>query len=347
MPPNKSLPTLLTVARLAGVSPSTVSRALRGHRLLNEETVERIRAIAARVGYRANPIISDLMRRVRSRGRLSNLGTIAYLTFNATSTAWRENSTYREFHEGAQRRAGELGFALETIWAAEPQLQSRRLTQILHSRSIAGVIVGPRPVQPAREILDWSQFSAAVVGVPLPGVPLHRAGSYHLTNMEHVLAALQARGYQRPGIALLDVQVSSTDHGWLAAWEFHQQTLPAKQRVPRLVLGGAPEKAFGRWIQKHQPDVVIGLQDDFLAWLERLNLKVPRDIAYARLSRPLDGQQPAGLHQFPAGIGAAAVDLVANQIFSNELGLPATPRSLLIEGHWVDGWTARALTPAG
>lgn len=343
--PLKPTPTLLTVARLADVSTATVSRALSGHPLLNPATIERIRAVAARVGYRTNPLLSDLMRRVRQRGRLHNLGTIAYLTFHDTAAGWRTNPTYRDFHEGARRRAADLGFEVELIWAREPNLRARRLSQILKSRNITGVIVGPRPVPIAPELVDWSQLAAAVVGMPFAGLRLHRAGSHHLRNMEQALAALTARGYRRPGLALLPTQAHTADRGWLAAWEFFQQSLPPRRRVPLLTLKAPAEKAFAHWWRRHRPDVVIGLEDECIGWLERLGRRVPQDVGYARLSRPLDPGSPAGVHQFPLAIGAAAVDLVANQILSQERGLPATPRTLLIEGAWLDGWTMRAGGP--
>lgn len=339
-------PTLRTVARAAGVSVSTVSRALRGHPLLNAGTVAAVRAAAVRLGYRANPLISDVMRRVRHRGRPQHLGTIAYLTFHATASAWRDNATYREFHDGAARRAAELGFGLELVWAREPHLAPQRLTAILRTRGIAGLIVGPRPTQTVgAELLDWSHFSAAVLGMPLRGVVHHRAGSFHANSMETLLAALGARGYRRPGLALLPEQAHTTDRGWLAAWDFFQHRLPTADRVPLLVPKATPEAAFARWWRRHRPDVVIGLQDEFVDWLRALGRRVPDDVGFARLSRPLVDGAPAGLHQFPAAIGMAAVDLVANQIFSGERGLPAIPRALLIEGRWCDGWSARRAPP--
>src|SRR5829696_6647757 len=48
-------PTIYDVARECGVAPSTVSRAFSRPGRVNAETAERIRAAAARLGYRTNP----------------------------------------------------------------------------------------------------------------------------------------------------------------------------------------------------------------------------------------------------------------------------------------------------
>lgn len=340
MPPT-SASSLTTVARLAGVSVSTVSRALRGHSLLNVETIERVRRAAEQVNYQTNPIIADVMRRVRGGGRLRNLGTVAYLTFHDTVSGWRESRTYVAFYEGAVRRAEETGFKLELFWTRQPHLHSRRLTEILRSRGIVGVVVGPRPQQTPEVPLDWTHFSSAVVGVPLPGRPLHRAGSNQANNMETMLRALQARGYRRPGFVLQGPQVESSEHGWEAEWSYHQGRLKASQRVPYLGLKPRSQRTFARWFSRHRPDVVISLVDEFRPWLEQLGRRVPDDVGVACLARPAGPDGPAGVHQFPDAIGASAIDLVANQIFAHERGLPATPRSLLIDGQWRDGWTVR------
>jgi LacI family transcriptional regulator len=337
-----SSPNLLAVAKLAGVSSSTVSRALRGHPLLSAETVERVQAAARKLGYNANPIISDVMRRVRGGGKLQQLGTIAYLTLHDSRFGWRKNPTYSNFLEGAKRRAQDLGFLLEPIWAREPHLTAARLTSILKTRGIAGVIVGPRPALLSAELLDWSQFSIASVGVPLPGLHLHQAGSHHMRLMEHLLAALEARGYRRIGLALLEIQMSRTERGWLNAWAYCQANLPAARRVPLLGLPAPSPKPLARWLKSHRPDVVIGLHE-VLDLLLKLGTKLPRDLGFAHLSRPGGANAPAGMDQKPREIGAAAVDLVVNQIFSNQRGIPATPSFLLIEGEWREGWTARAL----
>jgi LacI family transcriptional regulator len=50
------------VAREAGVSPSTVSRALAGNPVVNPETAERIRKLAEKVGYNKNRFAQNLAR---------------------------------------------------------------------------------------------------------------------------------------------------------------------------------------------------------------------------------------------------------------------------------------------
>ncbi|MDW6064408.1 LacI family DNA-binding transcriptional regulator [Streptomyces sp. FXJ1.4098] len=57
-------PTIADVARAAGVSPSTVSRALnREHRFYRSPSAARIREVADAIGYAPNPVASNLRRR--------------------------------------------------------------------------------------------------------------------------------------------------------------------------------------------------------------------------------------------------------------------------------------------
>ena len=60
-------PTIREVARVAGVSPMTVSRVLTGRGYVAEETAARVRAAFAQLEYRPNPVARLL------RGRRSHL----------------------------------------------------------------------------------------------------------------------------------------------------------------------------------------------------------------------------------------------------------------------------------
>lgn len=70
--------TSLDIAHLAGVSQPTVSRALRGSPMVNEETRQRILAIARELNYKVDKNASSL--------RLRNAGTLALLFFEDPTT---------------------------------------------------------------------------------------------------------------------------------------------------------------------------------------------------------------------------------------------------------------------
>jgi LacI family transcriptional regulator len=333
--------TLESVARLAGVSRSTVSRALRGNPRLPSATITAIRAIADQVGYRTNPLMGDIMRNVRRGGSEAHHSTLAYLTFHPTADGWRANSTYARFYEGARDRATKLGFSLDVIWVRQPGLNSTRLTALLQARGITGVIVGPRPGLVEPDFLNWSKFAAASVGVPLPDIRLSQAASHHARGMERLLTALRERGYRRPGLALLEAQMSRTDPGWVATWVHDQTRRDACERVSMLVQPVWRDDEIADWVRNHRPDVVIGVDSALIDALQRSGWRVPDDIGFAHLSRPDHAIAPAGIDQHPHAIGAAAVDLVADQFFSGDLGLIEIPRVLLLEPDWCDGWTVR------
>jgi LacI family transcriptional regulator len=97
-------PTIDDVAKAAGVAPSTVSRAFSRPGRVSVVTSERIRKIAAELGYRTNPLPA-----ARPTGRTS---MIALAISDIT------NPFYNEIIQGAQVAASEAGY---TILLADTQ----------------------------------------------------------------------------------------------------------------------------------------------------------------------------------------------------------------------------------
>jgi LacI family repressor for deo operon, udp, cdd, tsx, nupC, and nupG len=93
-----SAPTIYDVAREAGVAPSTVSRAFSRPGRVNAETAERVRAVAARLGYRTNPPARAL-----STGRSA---MVALVIPDVT------NPVYFDITRGAEDAAAEGGYTL-------------------------------------------------------------------------------------------------------------------------------------------------------------------------------------------------------------------------------------------
>lgn len=97
--------TIYDVAREAGVAPSTVSRAFSRPGRVNAETAERIRTVAAELGYRANPQARALSTRTTS--------------MIAVMLADIANPVFYEVVRGAEAAAGEAGYAMVLADARE------------------------------------------------------------------------------------------------------------------------------------------------------------------------------------------------------------------------------------
>jgi LacI family repressor for deo operon, udp, cdd, tsx, nupC, and nupG len=91
-------PTIYDVAAACGVAPSTVSRAFSRPGRVNAETAERIRQVAAEMGYRTNPIARAL-----PTGRTSLLAVIV---------ADVTNPFFFEILRGAEETATKAGYTL-------------------------------------------------------------------------------------------------------------------------------------------------------------------------------------------------------------------------------------------
>lgn len=335
----KSSPTLATIAAAVGCSSSTVSRALRAHHALPPATIRRIQAVATRLGYRPNPLVSEMMRQMRGSRKPSPRGTVAYLVFGRTADEWKRHLTYVGFYDGAKARAAELGFRLEVFWGDEPGLDAQRLTQILRARGIVGVIVGPAPGLPAAPALSWAHFAAVKIGVPFPDLPLPSTVSNHYRSMLRVIDELRRLGYRRLGLVLQAHQVAKTSGMWLAPLALHQQHIRPSDRVAPLVLKEWRERDFAAWVRSHRPEVVIGLRVELMEWLRRAGRRVPEDVGFVHLDRCTEPGDFAGMDQRPREVGAAAFDLLSQRLLANERNVPELPKHLLVDSVWIPGPT--------
>ncbi|MHC1557410.1 LacI family DNA-binding transcriptional regulator [Actinomycetospora sp. C-140] len=179
-------PTIAEVARVAGVHPSTVSRALRGESGIAADTVGRVRRVADELGYRPDPAAVGL--RTRRSGLIGVL--VPRLTDVVLAT----------IYEGLDAAAAEAGF--QTFVANtgdDPETRRRRLAT-LRDRRVDGVVLGD-----AR--LTDDDLLAALAADGLPYVLVSRRSRGHLSVTtddlrggrlvaEHLLAL----GHERVGV---------------------------------------------------------------------------------------------------------------------------------------------------
>jgi LacI family transcriptional regulator len=348
LPP--SPPNLKSIADQAGVSVSTVSRALSGSPLLPEATKVRIGRLARLLGYRPDPKLASLMTHLRRSKHQRFTGTLTFVVLGESAAWWKtRHPTIREYYEGARDRAEALGYELEVFWLNEPGMTGKRMSQIWINRGIRGLLFPPLRASASPVRLDWKNFAAVALGYSFKKARLHRVGSNHFQGITLALQRLRRLGYQRIGLALPRSVDTRLDHHWLAGFLVYQNELPQKRRVkPHLPACFFLEKMeFLRWHDQQAPDAVLTNDGNVLEWLGKAGVQVPRqvgvavlDVAWTRATHP----ELSGLDQDGRRIGEAGVEIVTAHLNRDQLGLPRTPRLTLIDSLWHPGATVARRT---
>ena len=124
---NEKAATIYDIAKLAGVNPSTVSRALTTPGRINATTEAKVREAAKQLNYRVNPFARAL-----PTGKTK---TIAFMVADIT------NPVFFKLVRGAELAASEVGYTLVIAESQESSLvESATLERILPS--VDGVILG-------------------------------------------------------------------------------------------------------------------------------------------------------------------------------------------------------------
>lgn len=329
--------TLRDVARAAKMSVSGVSYALRGHARIPAETVERVRRIAAQLGYRPDLRVRSLMAHIRRNRRPRDREALAFVWVSTARRREAFRPADRFYLEtilrGARQRAEQLGCALTEFSLDEPAMEPARLGEILRARGITGVVFSPamHDLTVAWE-WDWGHFACAIVGNTEWRPALHRAGHYHYRSMWRVLERLRAEGCIRPA-AILSRSIHARIHGMqMAAFLANH---PGPSEAARLVQFALPGNPAGlrAWRRDAAPDALIvgwpvdAKERDMLIKFLPANRRVVT----------LDWQPRGcvqGMDACNDMIAASAVDLVIAQLHRNERGVPAHPTTLLLDGIW-------------
>jgi len=140
--PNQSV-TYRDIARHCGLSPMTVSRALRNQGYVKDTTKTRVLKAAEELGYKPNPLVQTLMSGVRRRS-VTREGNIAWL---APYPLHKPHSLgLKTLMEAARERADRFGFGLEVIPLLDKNHTPERLTRIFRARGIVGAVIAPLEV---------------------------------------------------------------------------------------------------------------------------------------------------------------------------------------------------------
>ncbi|WP_284616908.1 LacI family DNA-binding transcriptional regulator [Aquabacterium humicola] len=174
-------PTIIDVAQAAGVSKSTVSLVLQGSPLIREETADRVRAEAQRIGYVYNRRAAEL------RSKSTN---VIGVVINDLM-----NPFFAEVLVGIERRLVDAGYIVFMAHTHDQVDRQRRVLLSMREQNVAGIALCPAlgtPKSLPKEIQQWGLPLVIMVRSLGPGAydfvgPQNEAGMAAATR--HLIAA--------------------------------------------------------------------------------------------------------------------------------------------------------------
>lgn len=330
------------LAKLCGVSRTTVSHALRDDRAVAESTRERVRRLAAEHDYHPDPDVALQMRRIASKGRSAHASTIAMISPWPEQRAWRNNWILEQFHDGIIDRSEELGYRVDEFWVRAPGMSLSRLNLILSYRGIRGAVVLNHPEIAGVAPFDFQGIAAVVLGRALVQPDLPAVDHDHFGGLNLALRELAGRGYRKIGLALFDdfQERERTDRQWEAAFLLQQQTVPPRRRVPIFVGRKADASQLETWFRRHRPDAVVS---DY-AWAAEIlrggGAQVPEKTGFACLMWRDPGDACAGIDMNCTEAGRIATELLHLRLGLRQRSGEEFRRTTLVAGCWRDGPSA-------
>ena len=341
-------PNMQQVADPAGVSKSAVSLALRDDPRLALETRRRVQQIAEQLGYRKNPIVASLMSQLRASQTPRFQANFALINCSPNRQLF-DVPAFAEFRRGIRERADQNGYGVEEFWAEEPGVPLGRLRQILHARSIKGILVAT--AREARPLFlghteFFHEFCFASVGSERTDPPLPRAANNFFRTARAAVDAAFRLGYRRPGLmvdARLAVVLERRLSGGYAAAIADRGGAGAGNPVAPLVSSSLDAIEFVRWLKDAKPDVVITDQSAAADWARDAKISVPEGLGLIHLDWNPQLRDWAGMNQNGRLVGAAAADLLISQLVHNETGVPDHPKLVVIDSDFVAGPSVREI----
>lgn len=313
--------TLADVAQAAGVSPITVSRALRGERAVAPALVERVSAAARLLGY-----VPDPAARALASQRSAHVTVLIPMLSNAL---------FVDVFEAVQRSLRPAGYqTLMGVTHYNLDEEEVLLREQLLQRPAGLLVTGLARSDAARALIAQSGVPCVHL-MELSGAPgVHSVGFSQLEAGAELTRHLLARGRRRIAFAAaqLDARTLQRLGGWrreLGAAGLHEAALEWLDPAPSSMALGA--QMFAR-IMHEQPDVdaIFFCNDDLaqgalLAAL-RLGIAVPGRVAVAGFNDLTGSDQmlpPLTTVRTPrAAIGTAAARMLLQLMSGRTVAAP-------------------------
>lgn len=328
--------TIRDVAKAAGVSTATVSRALRGLPHVDAVTRDRVTRVAQDMDYVISPSASRL-----ASGRT---GTIAIIT--PFLSRW----FFSTLLSGVESVLQEAGIDLLLFEVGDPSISTARIPT---ERRLRGRVDGlmvlslPAGAPEVRELLDMG-LPVSLIGGAVPGVPsvsiddvaAARMGAQHLLNLGHERIGL-ITGAPMPTAFTSEDDRRKGFHAALAAAKVKPD--PTLEAYGYFTVAGG-ERAMTALLSQPQPPSAVFSMSDEMAFgairaLQRHDLKPGQDVSIVGV----DGHDLAELldlttvQQPVAELGRIAAEALVEQLRTGQRSTDQVvlPTDLVVRGSTV------------
>jgi LacI family transcriptional regulator len=266
--------TIADVARIAGVSLSTVSHVLNGTRFVRPETEKAVRDAIAATGYTPNSLARSL-----ARASTNSVG----IAISAVS-----NPYFSDIIRAVESECAALGmtiFLADTHDIPERELQ---VVQALHQHRVDGIILAPSTTSNERAVSYIRENKIPAVLVDrLVSEEFDQVGVYNADSVERLVDHLVGLGHRRigmvpgqPGFATTLERIA----GYRSAVARHGIDAEDDLIAPSSIdIDSAADSAEGLMRVAHPPTAILAGNNlatiGVMRGLRRCGVAVPRDVA--------------------------------------------------------------------
>lgn len=173
--------TIKDLAKAAGVSITTVSRALNGYPDVKEQTRARIKKLAEEMSYRPNAVAQSLVRK-----KTNTIGVI----MSEIKRSSAKDAIAFEMLCGINDRAAELNYDILLFSANPKKQQHKSYSDLCKERNVDGAILQGLKMNDTylNEVVGQSQFPCVLIDILLAG---ERVGHVTTDNVNGAKAAVE------------------------------------------------------------------------------------------------------------------------------------------------------------
>ncbi|WKU25052.1 LacI family DNA-binding transcriptional regulator [Priestia megaterium] len=271
--------TIKDIARVAGVSVTTVSRALNGYSDVNEKTRQKIAAVARELNYSPNTLARGLV--------MQKSKTIGLLVSGISRESVKDNFTF-EVLCGVNERASTLGYDLILFNTNTMMQREKTYTQLCRERRVDGAIIqGIKKEDPYLKEVVESDIPCVLVDIPVHSNSVGYVTTDNALGAKKAVEHLAGLGHQHIGMinGHEDAFVSQERlNGYREALKECGLSFRSEWVVSGNFEEKKAEKAACELLNRHKEVTAIFCASDLMALgalkaCKELGLDVPKDIS--------------------------------------------------------------------